>query len=110
MMNLLKKLTSKKNSDLTAIAQRGAVIIDVRNPDEYLAGNVRGTVNIPLGNIPSKIEKIKSYQKPVITCCVSGTRSGLAAAMLKAKGIEVYNGVRWENMEALVEARMKKKL
>lgn len=110
MLNLLKKMILGERADLSRIAERGAIIIDVRTNSEFLAENVPGTINIPLGSIPSKLEKIKQYNKPIITCCVSGNRSGMAATMLRAKGIEVYNGGPWQNMQALVIARMKKNL
>lgn len=111
MLSIIKKLFNGlgQKVDLQEIASKGAIIIDVRNPGEFSAGNVPGTRNIPLGNISSKIEQIRNYNKPIITCCVSGTRSGIAKTMLKAKGIEAYNGGRWQNMQALIEAKPKEK-
>lgn len=110
MLNFLKKMILGERADLSKIAEEGAIIIDVRTSAEFLEGNVPGTINIPLGNIPAKMDKIKQYNKPIITCCVSGNRSGMAAAMLRANGVEVYNGGRWQNMQSLVIARMKKNL
>ena len=111
MLSIIKKFFSGllQRADLEEIASRGAILIDVRNPNEFSAGNVPGTINIPLGEISSKVDQIRSYNKPIITCCVSGTRSGMAKSLLKAKGIEAYNGGRWQNMQALIEAQKKKK-
>ena len=88
MLNIIKKLFSGlvQKVDLEEIAHQGAILIDVRNPGEFSAGNIPGTINIPLGEISSKIEQIRKYNQPIITCCVSGTRSGIAKTMLKAKG------------------------
>lgn len=50
-----------------------------------------GAINIPLGDIQNHALKLKRQNKPIITCCRSGARSGSAAVTLKNVGIEVYN-------------------
>ncbi|WNH09177.1 rhodanese-like domain-containing protein [Thalassobellus suaedae] len=78
--------------------KRGAIIIDVRTKAEYSQGAISGSKNIPLQNINSKIQEIKKLNKPVITCCASGMRSGSAAAILKSNGIESMNGGGWSSL------------
>lgn len=56
-------------------------------------------MNIPVDKIGNQIEKIKKYEKPVITCCRSGARSGMAASILKSKGVEAYNGGAWDSLK-----------
>lgn len=77
------------------MADRGAIVIDVRSPAEYGQGAIPGSKNIPLPQIAAKADTIKSWDKPIITCCASGMRSGSAAAILRSKGIEVINGGGW---------------
>lgn len=73
-----------------------ATIIDVRTPGEYMFGNVVGSKNIPLNEVPHRVEEFKNMSKPIVVCCQSGARSGQAAAFLKAQGIdEIYNGGGW---------------
>lgn len=75
--------------------QKGAVVIDVRTKEEFEEGHVQGSKNIPLNTISGQIEQIKKLDKPVITCCRSGARSGSAATILKQHGIDAINGGPW---------------
>lgn len=63
----------------------GASIVDVRQPNEYGAGHIKGAVNIPLANI-SRITKKISKDADVIVYCLSGARSGSAVRQLKSMG------------------------
>jgi rhodanese-related sulfurtransferase len=76
------------------IAQ-GAPVIDVRTPGEYIAGNVENTINIPLNEIPERIEEFKSLTQPFLVCCQSGGRSGQAQAYLSSQGLECLNAGSW---------------
>ncbi len=68
-------------------------VIDVRESFEYEEGHYEGALNIPLGQIPNNIEKIRAMRGPVVVYCRSGNRSGMAQQLLKQAGIqEVYNG------------------
>lgn len=91
--------TSEKVSDLL---QRGALIVDVRTPEEYKAGHIKQSVNIPLNKIPNKVNELKRKNKPIITCCRSGARSGMAADQLRRAGIEVENGGPWNSVKAMM--------
>jgi rhodanese-related sulfurtransferase len=76
--------------------KRGAVIIDVRTPQEYDGGKVPGSINIPIDKISASTERIKSMNRPVIFCCASGMRSGNAVNIMKGKGLkDVVNGGSW---------------
>lgn len=70
-------------------------IIDVRTPGEFMGGNVAGSINIPLNEIPQRISEIKEMPKPIILCCASGARSGQATGFLKSNGIDCTNGGSW---------------
>ncbi|MBI1341931.1 MAG: rhodanese-like domain-containing protein [Terrimonas sp.] len=85
--------------DFAALTSRGAQIIDVRTESEYKSGHIRGSLNIPLNTLQSKLSKLKK-DRPVITCCASGMRSASAKSILKAKGFtEVYNGGSWMGLQ-----------
>ena len=73
-------------------------IIDVRTPEEYRAGHIQGARNIPLDQIKAKSAELKKTGKPIITCCRSGARSGMAKSQLASAGIEVYNGGAWNTL------------
>jgi len=83
--------------------ENGAVVIDVRTEQEFAEGHVKGSKNIPLHTIGSQIDNIKKLNKPVITCCRSGARSGSAESVLKQNGIDVINGGPWGNVASCVK-------
>ncbi|MCB0395791.1 MAG: rhodanese-like domain-containing protein [Flavobacteriales bacterium] len=70
-------------------------IIDVRTPGEFMGGNVAGSINIPLQELPERLNEIKSMSQPVVLCCASGMRSEKATSYLKGYGINCENGGSW---------------
>jgi molybdopterin/thiamine biosynthesis adenylyltransferase/rhodanese-related sulfurtransferase len=67
--------------------QPGAVVLDVREPDEYEQGAIPGAVHIPRGTLESSIEhRIADKSAPVIIHCASGVRSVFAAKTLGELG------------------------
>ena len=100
MISILKKLFGP-SVDLSEVLQQGAVILDVRTKGEFGSGHVKGSKNIPLNVLPNQVQKIQSWNKPVITCCASGSRSGMAASILKRHGVEAYNGGSWYRVNRL---------
>lgn len=101
MLAFFKKLFGGKNEELERLIQEGAVIIDVRTPGEFKGGHVKGAINIPLDKLSSSTGKLKK-DKPIITCCASGMRSGSAKGMLSAKGFNVYNGGSWTSLNRYI--------
>lgn len=93
-----KWLSSKRiKAKLPELRERGAIFVDVRSPAEYSSASAPGTVNYPLQEISEHIKKI-SKSTPVVLCCASGTRSGIAKMTLKKNGFkEVYNIGTWTN-------------
>ena len=98
-MGLLDFLFKNKTQNIKEFLNKGAVIIDVRTETEYKLGAIAGSKNIPLQVIDSKIGAIKKLNKPIITCCASGMRSGKAASILKGYGIESVNGGGWNSLK-----------
>ena len=80
------------------IAENQGSIVDVRTYGEFQGGNVAGSVNIPLNEIPERIEELKRLQSPLVLCCASGNRSGQAQNFLSKLGLECYNGGSWLNV------------
>jgi phage shock protein E len=85
---------------LADLIQEGATILDVRTKNEYREGHIKGSLNIPLNDLAANLNKINK-NKPVITCCASGMRSGAAKTLLKNKGFErVENGGSWLRLKS----------
>ena len=69
--------------------QPGAVVLDVREPDEYEQGAIPGAVHIPRGTLEGSVEnRIADKSAPVIIHCASGVRSAFAAKTLAEMGYE----------------------
>ena len=100
MLDAIRKMfSSGPKVDLGDVIAKGGVIIDVRTPGEYAGGHIKGSVNIPLQGLSGHLSRLKK-DKPIITCCASGMRSGSAKSMLKANGFtEVYNGGSWVQLK-----------
>jgi len=69
-------------------ADGSALLLDVREDDEWAAGHIAGAQHIPLSRID--LAAVPS-DRPVIAVCRSGNRSGRVAAALAGAGIEVSN-------------------
>lgn len=70
----------------------GAALIDVRTPAEYAAGHIEGSRNIPVQEFAQRISEVGPKETPVVLYCKSGTRSEMAAQMLRQAGWrEVFN-------------------
>lgn len=102
MLSIFKKLFPSP-IDYQQLLSRGALIIDVRTKSEFAGGHIKGSVNIPLDELPKKITELQKKQQPLITVCRSGNRSGMAKSMLKSANIEVYNGGEWNSLEQKIK-------
>ena len=70
--------------------ESGAMLLDVREDDEWMAGHAPGAVHVCLGDLdPHTLDTAG----PVVAVCRSGGRSGMAATKLAGAGIVVYNMV-----------------
>lgn len=77
-----------------------ATIIDVRTPGEFMMGKVTGSTNIPLDEVPSRVEEFKNIEGDIVLCCASGARSGQATMFLEQNGMtNVYNGGGWQMVD-----------
>ncbi|MEI6745524.1 MAG: rhodanese-like domain-containing protein [Methylococcaceae bacterium] len=74
-------------------SEQNAVIIDVRENDEWNAGHIDNAIHIPLNDIQNRLRELAKYQnQPVITQCRSGARSAKAADILAKSGFtNVHN-------------------
>ena len=103
-MGLLSFLGLGSNNIKNAL-RRGAIVIDVRTPQEFDRGKVPESINIPVDRIAVNAERIKNMNRPVIFCCASGARSSHAAILMKQKGMkEVYNGGSWYNVIKILKS------
>ncbi len=63
----------------------GATILDVRSEAEFGRGGYRGAINVPLQALSGRLQRIPK-DRPVVVYCASGSRSAMAARILKRAG------------------------
>ncbi|RWS47300.1 hypothetical protein CKA55_04465 [Arcobacter suis] len=77
---------------------QGGQIVDVRSEVEFAYGHKDGSINIPLGVLKNRMKELDNT-KPIILCCASGSRSGLAKRTLMANGFkDVHNAGTWKSL------------
>lgn len=78
-----------------------SVIIDVREPDEFKQGHVKGAINIPVTTMDGNSQlKTISKDAQIIVYCRSGARSQMAEHYLKSHGYtNVTNGVNQDRVQ-----------
>ncbi|MBV1892812.1 MAG: molybdopterin-synthase adenylyltransferase MoeB, partial [Ilumatobacteraceae bacterium] len=65
----------------------GALVLDVREPDEYEEGALEGVIHIPRGHLEAQIEnRIADKSSQIVVYCAGGVRSAFAAQTLEALG------------------------
>jgi len=77
-------------ASLAADHARGAVVIDVREPAEYVTGHVSGAVLIPMGQVHEHLDEIPA-DGPVHVICRSGNRSLATTVYLRGVGRLAYS-------------------
>lgn len=68
----------------------GAVLLDVREPDEWHAGHAPNAVHVPLAALAASISQLDKEQ-PIVAVCRVGGRSERAAAVLLQRGYDAVN-------------------
>ncbi|MEW5943069.1 MAG: rhodanese-like domain-containing protein [Pseudomonadota bacterium] len=91
------------------LINQDALVLDVRENQEFAAGHVPHARHIPLGQLASRLPELEKFKdRPVVVVCRSGARSGRACAILRKNGFgQVYNlgggMTAWEQANMPVE-------
>ena len=106
-------------SPLLAVAKMNdsdTLVIDVREPEEFLKGHIENAINTPLGNLPTHLTKLETHKnKTVLIACQTSTRAASAARLLTKAGFDqvfvISGGMQaWENDYKLpIKSATKKK-
>lgn len=67
-----------------------AVLLDVREQHEWDAGHIPDAVHIPMGELNARQDEI-AEDRPIVTVCRSGARSGQVATALQRGGYDAEN-------------------
>ena len=102
-MGLLSIFGIRSRAELVMEAiEEGAVIVDVRTPQEFNDGHITNSLNIPLPQIEARVSTLKKKKKIIITCCKSGGRSGRAKSILMKNGLKCVNGGSWGGLNYII--------
>jgi len=104
MLNKLRYILGKKanrsmgkndinQEELKKMVSKGAILIDVRSPQEYQEGHLKGALSIPEYELAKRCEKeLENKNTTIVVYCSSGSRSKKAQKQLVKLGyINVYN-------------------
>ena len=92
--------TQRAKAQLPTLLGQGAQIVDVRSTGEFSSGAAPNSKNIPLHELPQRLQELDK-KRPVILCCASGMRASSAVGILKAQGFtSVVNVGSWQNAVA----------
>jgi len=121
MANPARDLANKAKAQIThlsnqqlkkALATGSDLLIDIREPDEFAAGHIKGAVNIPRGVLIFKIaKKIKDTNTRMILYCKSGSRSALSTLTLNNLGykntVDLAGGIKgWASKGNIVYSKL----
>ena len=86
--------SSSEKSSTRALIDSGALVVDVRTPEEYKNEHLPGAVNVPHTLVLQSLEKFGSNKhRPIVVYCKSGRRAELARGELSQAGYTaVTNG------------------
>jgi phage shock protein E len=102
----------KRLSFVSATAARkhlaeGALVIDVRSPEEFRGGHIPQAINVPLGELRERIPcHVSDKNQVLLLHCLSGGRSGIAKHQLKRLGYpNVFNLGSYGRANQIVTAK-----
>lgn len=75
------------------INREDAIVLDVREPNEYAEGHIPNSRLVPVGQVAKRLGEFDKYKdKPIIINCRTGNRSGSACSVLRKNGFaKVFN-------------------
>jgi len=85
------------------INHESAVIIDVREPEEFRSGHIPDAVNVPLGTLRGRLSELEKFKdRPLVVSCRTSERAAKAAMTLRKHdfpSVHILAGgiVAWQN-------------
>ena len=94
------------SQDLIRLMNQGALVLDIRKPEEFAQGHVNGAKHLPSDQILTAAENFKRFKdKPVVVYCDTGSMAAAAVRQLNQQGFSKaftlrggFSGWRAENL------------
>jgi len=91
LFSACSKVSDEELAKAHKAVANGAVIVDVRTPEEFKAKHVEGAINLPIEEImKGHLQKLPK-DKEIVVYCRTGSRSSASAKVLKEEGWSVYD-------------------
>ena len=74
--------------DARQLVAEGAVLLDVRSPQEFATAHLPEAVNIPIDQLHAQLDEVRQFARSVVVYCASGIRSNRASRILKGAEIQ----------------------
>jgi len=91
----LSRITEWTPQQLATELKNGAderlLLVDVREPHEWADGRLPGSVHMPLGTVPARMDEIPADVTPVFICAVGGRSMRAAQLFVQARGRDAIN-------------------
>ncbi len=86
--------------------RKSALVLDVREADEFAQGHLQGARHVPLSQLSTRLKELEKFRdKPVLVVCERGRRANAAAKLLKAQQFTQLNILKG-GMLAWTDAKM----
>ncbi len=82
--------TDTTAAEARRLVERGALLVDVRTPEEFAERRIPSSRNIPVEELKKRMSELPK-KTPLIVYCHTGVRAGFATQMLRKAGYRVYN-------------------
>lgn len=89
-MARLRPIPQVDAATAAARIEAGAVVLDVREDDEWEAGRIPGALHIPMGELAARQGELPAG-RPIVAVCRSGSRSAAVTEALVRAGYEAEN-------------------
>jgi rhodanese-related sulfurtransferase len=73
-------------SDARQLVANGAVLLDVRSPEEFSGGHIDGAISIPIQELSGRMSELGDKTGEIVVYCQSGNRSAMAKRLLESNG------------------------
>lgn len=68
------------------LVAEGALLLDVRTPQEFADGHLEGAINVPVQVLERRLDDVGPKDRPLVVYCRSGGRSATATSVLRSAG------------------------
>lgn len=104
---IMRRKGQISTKEATEFARRGAIVIDVRSPEEYSAGHLSQALNMPVEEIASLLPaKVRDKSRVILLHCKTGLRSKKAKTLLDRQGYaNVFDMGSYERAFKIVSGR-----